>query len=60
MAGGKRLKMEMWKKEGEEGAGRPRTGSVRGVRLKDLHVHDYRPKLFIARGWGGCFLQTLA
>lgn len=52
--------MEMWKKEGEEGAGRPRTGGVRGVRLKDLHVHDYRPKLFIARGWGGCFLQTLA
>lgn len=40
LAGGKRLKMEMWMKKGEEGAGRPRMGSVRGVRLKDLHVHD--------------------
>lgn len=41
--------MEMWKEE-EEGAGRPRMGSVRGVRLKDLHVHDNRAKLFIGRG----------
>lgn len=52
--------MEMWKKEGEEGAGRPGMGSVRGVRLKDLHVHDNRPRLFIARGSGGCFLKTMA